>query len=105
MKETFKTSNVNTVTKDCFHENVLGDRIVIAGFPAFVFKEIDHDYDGEEIEGWNVSHLETGMRMSGDLSKQEAIRKAEHNCTKYPEAIEKGRQICIEHGIVLPVNI
>lgn len=87
-----------------YHDEVEGERIMINDLEAFVFRDNDYDYEGEEIEGWNVSHLETGMRMSSDLSKEYAIKKAKSNYEKYPECIEKGRQICKDKGIVLPVN-
>ena len=87
-----------------YHEEVEGEIVMINDLEAFVFRDNDFDYDGEEIEGWNVSHLETGMRMASDLYKENAIKKAKNNYEKYPECIEKGRQICIEKGIVLPVN-
>lgn len=81
-----------------------GERIMINDLECFVFEEEDYDYEGELIGGWNVSHLETGMRMASDLDREYAIRKAKANYEKWPECIEKGRQICIEKGIVLPVN-
>jgi hypothetical protein len=87
-----------------YHQEVEGERIIINDLEAFVFRYNDYDYEGEEIEGWNVSHLETGMRMASDLYKENAIAKAKTNYEKYPECIEKGRQLCIEKGIALPVN-
>jgi hypothetical protein len=87
-----------------YHDQVQGERIMINDLEAFVFQDNDYDLEGELIEGWNVSHLETGMRMASDLNKKWAIKKAKFNYEKYPECIEKGRQICIDKGIVLPVN-
>lgn len=101
--EKFKLSSQDKDGK-IYHDEVDGERIMINDLEAFVFQENDYDYEGEEIEGWNVSHLETGMRMASDLDKQYAIEKAKRNYEKYPEYIEKGRQICRDKGIVLPVN-
>jgi hypothetical protein len=101
--EKFKLSSQDK-DGNVYHDEVQGERIMINDLEAFVFRDVDYDYEGEEIEGWNVSHLETGMRMASDLDKEYAIKKAKANYEKYPEYIEKGRQICRDKGIVLPVN-
>lgn len=101
--EKFKLSSQDK-DGNVFHNEVEGERIMINDLEAFVFQENDYDFEGELIEGWNVSHLETGMRMASDLDKEWAIKKAKSNYEKYPECLEKGRQICRDKGIVLPVN-
>lgn len=76
---------------------VEGERITIGKEKAFIFYTDFHK--------WNVSHLETGMRMASNADRDQAIKDAEHKAIKYPEAIEKGRDICKSLGIILPVNI
>lgn len=101
--EKFKLSSQDK-NDNVYHDEVQGERIMINDLEAFIFQDNDYDYEGGEIEVWNVSHLETGMRMASDLDKQYAIEKAKRNYEKYPECIEKGRKICIDKGIILPVN-
>ena len=87
------------------YDEVEGERITVGGVEAFIFKQDIEDFEGDTVDGWNISHLETGMKIASDFDRQCTIDKAVSNCEKYPEAIERGRQICIELGITLPVNV
>ena len=72
-----------------YHQEVDAERIMIKDLECFIFIDPEETEQGE-VKGYNVSHLETGMRMASDLSKEWAIKKATTNYEKYPECIEKG---------------
>lgn len=80
---------------------VSGERIMINEVPCFIFQE-EPDLDGDQ---WNISHLETGMKVSKGYKRDTTILIAKERIGAYPEAIEKGEKICESYGIKLPLNI
>ena len=107
-KETFKISSYDKDKESPYLYEVEGERILINGFECFIFIEEDIQegiYEGEVVEYYNISHLPTGMRMASNLSKEEAIRKATFNATKYQECIEKGIEKIKELNLGYPINI
>lgn len=87
-----------------YYDTVEGERVQIGTEACFVFEECEETEHGT-VCGYNVSHMETGMRIYSHLSKFVAIEMAKSRVAKYPEYIEKGRDICRSLNIQLPVNV
>ncbi len=85
-------------------EEVEGERIMIMDQPSFIFKETEETEHGS-VEGWNVSHLETGMRMACSLVKSNAIAKAEEGLAKNKNAVKSAKETLKYIGVSIPVNI
>ena len=84
-------------------KEVDAERIMIKDLECFIFIDPEETNQGM-VEGWNVSHLETGMRIASDLSREMAIKKAISGYEKSPNSIENARKFLSENGIALPVN-
>lgn len=100
--EKFKITMLHPNGKIQFRK-VEGERIKINGLPCFIFKDTEKTAQGI-IEGWNVSHLETGMFVAGDLAKRWAIRKAKERFKIHGNDMERAKQRCKDKGIALPIN-
>ncbi len=107
-QEKFKIISLNKETHKVELDEVSGERISIEGLACFIFidEEIQEGiYEGEVIEWYNISHLNTGMRVAYGLSKNEAISTAKLKCAKFPECIEKGIETIKGLNIGYPINI
>lgn len=98
----FKVTVENSKGETIFID-VTGERIRIAGIDCFVFADT---YKAEDlvIYIWNVSHLETGLKVFSDPDRERAISIATDLLTQQPDAINKGIAICKQLNIELPVN-
>jgi len=86
-----------TAGMDGITEKVEAIPLNIANFNCFMF------YDKGRQE-WNVSHLETGMKICcGDRMKF-VVEESERRLTKNPEAVEKGKEFLIKNKHTFPIN-
>jgi len=105
--EKFKTTHLSELDLELNFNEVQGERLTIEGIECFMF------YDPEEtdqgiIEGYNISHLETGMRICNGFTKEDAIKNAKNilitHKDKVQKVIETGRQRIKDLGGIIPVN-
>jgi len=99
----FKIPVQNTITKENSIREVVGEHILIGDLNCFIFIDPEETPQGT-VEGWNISELQTGMRMASDLSKERCIEKATYNYTTWPQCIQKGFEIMSEQGFEIPLN-
>jgi len=92
------------IKREIIFKEVEGHPVTINNIPCFIFKEEEETIQGKII-GYNVSHLETGMRLVNNSSKKNTILKAKERLNKFPNAINEGIEMCKKLGIKLPVNI
>lgn len=77
-----------------------GERINISNTDCFVFE----DKKSEEKERWNITHLETGMRVAVAPTKEGAIKLATTKLFARPQAIIDGRELLKRLNVQIPVN-
>ena len=80
-------------------EPVDGEIIFLHDIPLFIFYDV-------LCNVWNISHLETGMKIKTAWKREDVIKEADKalSTDKVEEVIEKGRRIIIDYGLKLPLN-
>lgn len=99
--EKFKYVSQDSEGKVTINE-VDGERVKPANTDCFIFHQ-ETDKEKKMFE-WNVTHLETGMRICLFSTRDGALALAYNRITKFPEAIERGRKLIESLKIKLPIN-
>lgn len=91
MEKTFKIATYTGLVE------VVAMPVEVAGELCFIFKNGDL--------WWNVSHAETGMMISEENTKKEALGIAKMRIEAGIEArLSEARRICEMRGFKLPIN-
>lgn len=103
MKEEFKITKFNILTENIEFETVVGERILINKIPCFIFTEEEETEQGI-VEGYNISHIQTGLRICSDISRNECIKKATIGLKINSLQIKKSIKKLSQFKMILPVN-
>lgn len=101
-KETFKI--VESSENGVVLKEVQGDRMKMHGVNCFIFTKTHEDLEDSEITTYNISHLETGMKIVENEVKAIAIGIADERCKLYKTSFEEGIEVLKKLNIKIPVN-